>query len=175
MKKQKEGIKSAIDKLQECVNNLKQAHGYLGQYGCHLCVCVEDIPVPTEGTADKVLKKVENILKEACPSLSSNVIDRAHRIGSNYKCFKTNNTCRSVIVRFNSFKHGILFYRNRNKLKGIWVKLDLTKKRCNVLRSARSIADENQEVNYVFADKNGTSDFFKDINILNELIEKCML
>ena len=113
MKKQKEEIKSAIGKPQECVNNLKQAHDDLEQYGCHLCVYMENIPVATDGTADKVLKKVENILKEACPSLSGNVIDRAHRIGSNYKCFKTNNTCRCVIVRFNSFKHGILFYRNR--------------------------------------------------------------
>ena len=95
----------------------------------------------------------------------------------------TNNTCRSVIVRFNSFKHRTLFYRNRNKLKGVRIKLDLTKKRYNVLRSARSSANENQDINYVFADincrlkvafKNGTSDFFKDIIELNELIEKYM-
>ena len=142
---------------------------------------MEDIPVATDETADKDIEKVENIFKKACSSLSGNVIDRAHRIGSNYKCFKTNNTCRSVIVRFNSFKHRTLFYRNRNKLKGVRIKLDLTKKRYNVLGSARSIADENQDINYVFADinrrlnvdfKNGTSDFFKDIIELNELIEK---
>ena len=98
---------------------------------------MEDIPVTTDEKADKVLEKVENILKEACPSLSGNVIDRANCIESNYKCFKTNNT---------------LFYRNRNKLKVVRIKVDLTKKRCNVLRSARSIDDENQDVNYVFAD-----------------------
>ena len=48
---------------------------------------------------------------------------------------------------------------------------------------ARYIADENPDVNYVFADincrlkvvfKNGTSDFLKDISELNELIEKHM-
>ena len=61
------------------------------------------------------------------------------------------------------------------------IKLDLIKNRCHVLRSTRSIANENQDINYVFADincrlkvvfKNGTSDFFKDIIELNELIEK---
>ena len=103
-------------------------HDDLEQYGRRLSVHMEDIPVATDETVDNVLEKIKNILKEAFPSLSGNVTDRAHRIGSNYKCFKTNNTCRSVIVRFNSFKHRTLFYRNRNKLKGVRIKLDLTKK-----------------------------------------------
>ena len=170
MKKQKEEFKSAIDALQERVTNLEHTHDDLEQYGRRLSVHVEDIPVATDETADNVLEKVEIILKEACPNLSGYVIDRAHGIGSNYKCFKINNTCRSVIVRFNSFKHRTLFYRNRNKLKGVRTKLDLTKKIYNVLRSARSIANENQDTNYVFTDincrlkvvfKNGTSDFLK--------------
>ena len=144
---------------------------------------MEDISVATDATADNVLEKVQNILNEACPNLSGNAIDRAHRIGSNYKCFRTNNTCHSIIVRFNSFKHRTLFYQNRNKLKGVRIKLDLTKKRYNVLRSARSIANENQDISYVFAGincrlkvvfQNGTSNFFKDIIELNELIEKYM-
>ena len=142
---------------------------------------MEDIPIATNETADKILEKVESILKEACQDLSGNIIDQVNRIGSNYKCFKTNNTCRSVIVRLNSFRHRTLFYRNRNKLKVVRIKLDLIKNRCHVLRSTRSIANENQDINYVFADincrlkvvfKNGTSDFFKDIIELNELIEK---
>ena len=74
-------------------------------------------------------------------------------------------------------------YRNRDILKDVRVKLDLTKKRYNILKSARSIADEKQDVNYVFADincrlkvvfKDGTSEFFKDISELNELIEQRM-
>ena len=82
-----------------------------------------------------------------------------------------------------SFKHRTLFDWNSNKLKGVRFKIDLTKKRYNCLRSARSIANENQDINYVIADincrlkvvfKNGTSDFFKNIIELNELIEKYM-
>ena len=66
-------------------------------------------------------------------------------------------------------------------MKDVRVKLDLTKKRYNILK--RSIADEKQDVIYVFADvncrltvvfKDGTSEFFKDISELNELIEQRM-
>ena len=68
-------------------------------------------------------------------------------------------------------------------MKDISVKLDLTKKRHNILKSARSIADEKQDVKYVFADVNcrlkvvfneGTFEFLKDISELNELIEQRM-
>ena len=102
MKKQKEEFKYAIDALQERVTNLGRVHNDLEQYGHCLSVRVEDILVTTNKTADNVLKKVENILKEACPNLSGNVIHWSHRIGSNYKCFKTNNTCRNVNVHFSS-------------------------------------------------------------------------
>ena len=69
-------------------------------------------------------------------------------------------------------------------MKDVRVKLGLTKKSCNISKSARSIADEKQDVNYVFADvsyrlkvvfKEGTSEFFKDISELNEVIEQRML
>ena len=115
---------------------------------------LEDIPVEKDETADKVFSKAEKILKEACPNLSGDCTDRAHRIGRDYKCHKTNKTCHSVIVCFTSFKHRKLIYRNRNILKDVRVKLDLTKKRYNILRIARSIADEKQDVKYVFADIN---------------------
>ena len=39
---------------------------------------MEDIHVTINETADKVLEKVKNILKEADPSLSPEVVDRAH-------------------------------------------------------------------------------------------------
>ena len=69
--------------------------------------------------------KFSKNFKEAYPSLSSNAIDRAQRIKNNYKYFKINNTCRSVIVRFTSFKHRTSFYRNRSKMKGVRIKHDL--------------------------------------------------
>ena len=143
---------------------------------------LEDIPVEKDETADKVFSKAENMLKEACPNLSGDCIDRAHRIGRDYKCHKTNKTCCSVIVHFTSFNHRTSIYRNKNISKDVKGQ-DSTKKRYNILKSARSIADEKQDVNYVFADvncrlkvvfKDGTSEFLKNISELNELIEQRM-
>ena len=162
---------------------MEHDHDDLEQYGCRLCVCLEDISVEKDETADKVFSKAGNILKEACSNLSGDCIDRTHRIGRDHKCHKTKKTCPSVIVRFTSFKHRTSIHRNRNILKDVRVKLDVTKKTYNILKSAGSIADEKQDVNYVFADANcrlkvvfmeGTSEFLKDISELNELIEHCM-
>ena len=156
---------------------MKHAHDALEQYGHCLCVHMEDIPVANDETAGKVFEKVDKILKEACPSLSSTATDRAHLMGNNCKCFKTNNTCCGVNVRFTSFKHRISFYRKMDKLKSVRIKMDLTKKMCNVLKSARSVVDENQDVIYVFVDtncrlkvvfKDATSEFFKDISELRD-------
>ena len=144
MKKQKENYDSGLLELQKCVIKLEHDHDDLEQYRRRLSVCLDDMPVEKDETADKVFSKAENILKEACPNLSGDWIDRAHRIGCDYKCYKTNKTCRSVILRFTSFKHRTSIYRNRNILKDVRVKVDLKKKRCDILKRsiARSIADE---------------------------------
>ena len=178
-------VKKVMKKQKEKrVIKVEHDHDDLEQYGRRLCVRLEDIPVEKDETADKVFSKAKDILKEACPNLSGDYIDWAHQIGRDYKCHKTNKTCRSVIVHFTSFKHRISIYWSRAILKDVRVKLDLTKKRHNILKSARSIADENQDVNYVFADFNcrlkvvfndGTCESFKDISELNELIEQRML
>ena len=183
MKKQKENYDSALHEFQKRVIKLEHDHGDLEQYGRRLCVRLEDIPVKKDETAGKVFSKAENILMEACPNLSGDCIYRAHRIGRDYKCHKINKTCRSVIVRFTSFKLRTSIYWNRNTLKDVRVKLNLMKNRYNILKSARSIADEKQDINHVFADvncrfrvvfKGGTSEFSEDILQLNELIEQRM-
>ena len=170
----------ALHELQKCVIKLEHDYDDLEQYGRRLCVRLEDIPVGKDETTDKVFSKAENILKEACPNLSGDCINHAHRIGRDYKYYKTNKTCRIVIVRFTSFKHRTSIYRNRNILEDVRVKLESTKKKYNILKSA----DEKQDVNYVFTYincrwkvvlKDGVSEFFKDIPELNEPIEQRML
>ena len=177
MKKQKNNFDSALHELQKHVIKLEHDHDDLEQHGRCLCVRLENIPVEKDEKADKVFSKAENILKESYPNLSGDCTDRAHRIGRDYKCHKTNKACHSVIVRFTSFKHRTSIYRNGNILKDVRVKLDLKKKRYSILMSARSIVDGKQDVNYVFADincrlkvvfKDRTSEFFKDISELNE-------
>ena len=109
--------------LRKCVIKLEHDHDDLQQYGCHLCVCLEDIPVEKDKTADNFISKAENILKKVCPNLSGHCINYTHRIGCNYKCHKINKTCRCVIVRFTSFKHRTYIYWNGNVLKDVRVKL----------------------------------------------------
>ena len=89
----------------------------------------------------------------------------------NCKYFKTNNTRHSGVARFLSFKHMTPYYRNRNKLKGVKIKLDLAKI-CIFLKSDDNcvFADIGWQLKIVF--KDGTFEFSKDINKLNELIEK---
>ena len=59
----------------------------------------------------------------------------------------------------------------------------IIKKEVQCFEESRSVADEKQDVNYVFADincrlkvvfKDVTSEFVKDISELNELIENCV-
>ena len=172
MKNQKENFDSSLHKLQKHVFKVEHDHDDLEKYECRLCVRLENIPVEKDKTAYKVFSKAENILKEACSSLPGNCIDHAHRIGGDYKCHKTNKTCWSVIVCFTSFMHRTSVCRNRNILKKRYI-----------LKNARSIADEKQDVNYVFADincrlkvvlKDGTYEFFNYISELSELIEQLM-
>ena len=100
MKKQKENFDSALHKPQKRVIKLEHDHDDLEQHGHHLCLRLEDVHIEKDETAGNVFSKAENILKEACPNLSGDCIDRAHRIGNDYKFHKTNKTCRSVMVHF---------------------------------------------------------------------------
>ena len=69
---------------------------------------------------------------EKSPNFSGDCINRAHRIGPDYACYKLLEKCRSIMVRFVSFKHQTLFYRQRTSLKIVRVKIDLTKRRYEV-------------------------------------------
>ena len=127
VKKQKEEFHSSFTQLEQRITKLENDNDDLEQYGRRVCLRIEDLPVANEETAEKVFKKTENLLKKVCPNLSGDCIDRAHRIGPDYTCYKSQEKCRSIMVRFVSFKHRTLFYRKRASLKNIRVKTDLTK------------------------------------------------
>ena len=101
----------------------------LEQYGRRLCIRVEGICTTDNETSEEVLKKVQSLIKEAECDIPDTAIDRAHHISNSYKVRKTNTFCKSIIVRFTTFQHQKMFYRNRSKLKhSASVKLDLTRK-----------------------------------------------
>ena len=84
------------------------------------------------------------------------------------------------MVCFVSFKHRILFYRKCASLKNVRVKIDLTKRRCEVLKKAINLVNGNYDVDYVFTNvncrlkgdfKDRRSSFFNDINDLKKLLQ----
>ena len=179
VKKQKEEFDETVIKLQEQITTLEQEKDDWEQYGRRLCVRIDNVPVESEETAESVFEKVGKFLGEACPDVPVSCIDRAHRIGSEYKSYRNKKKCCSIIVRFMSFRHRTMFYRNRKRLKDVRIKLDLTKRRYKILKDAINLAKEHSDLNYVYADvncrlkvvfKDGSSNFFNDIDDLKSII-----
>ena len=72
-------------------------------------------------------------------------MDRTHRIS------EENNY---AIVRFTTFRHQTLFYRNRIKLKNRSIHLDLTKSPLLLLNEARKLTEDNEGIVFCYADIN---------------------
>ena len=179
VKKQKEEFDETVIKLQERITTPEQEKDDLEQYGRRVCVRIDDVPVESEETAESIFEKVGKLLGEACPDVPVSCTDRAHRIGSEYKSYRNKKKCCSIIVRFMSFRHRTMFYRNRKRLKDVRIKLDLTKRRYKILKDAIDLAKEHPDLNYVYADvncrlkvvfKDGSSNFFNDIHDLKSII-----
>ena len=135
VKKQKEEFDVTVLKLQARITTLEFEKDDLEQYGRRVCVRIDDVLVESEETANSIYEKVGECFREACPDIPVSCIDLSHRIGSEYKPYRNKKKCCSIIVRFMSFRHQAMFYRNRKRLKDVSIKLDLTKrryfKRCN--------------------------------------------
>ena len=179
VKKQKEEFDETVLKLQERITTLELEKDDLEQYGRRVCVRIDNVPVESKETADSVYEKVGEFFREACPDIPVSCIDRAHRIGSEYKSYRNKKKCCRIIVRFMSFRHRTMFYRNRKRLKDVRIKLNLTKCRYRILKDAIDLAKEHPDLDYVFADvncrlkivfKDGTSNFFNNIDNLKSMI-----
>ena len=95
--------------------------------------------------------------KEAGGDIPNTVIDRTHRIGETYFDNKRKKNCESIIVRFTTFRHRTMVYRAKKNMKNnVRVKLDLTKKRYNLLVLANTfVANININlVKFCYADIN---------------------
>ena len=78
-------------------------------------------------------------------SLSGDFINQNHCIWKTINVLKP-ITVSTIIVPFISFKPKTWFYWNRDKLKGVMIKLDLTKK-ATIFSKALDVTDENQIIN----------------------------
>ena len=116
------------------------------------------------------LKLCMEMMKKEVTDIPSAVLDRAHRIGKVRSVDGKN--CQSTIVKFVSFRHRTILYRKRKNIK------DLS--RYNLLEVARQKTDDNDGVDYVYADVNcrlkvhlasGQDKVFSSLDDLNLLLE----
>ena len=94
-------------------NEIKRENKELEQYGRRLCVRIEGITSVENETSEEVLDKVMSLMEEAECDIPEIVIDRAHRhrTGKGYVEKNSKKLCKSIIVRFPTFRHGTKFYR----------------------------------------------------------------
>ena len=145
------------------------------QYSRRLCLRIDNVPVDDKETSEECLNKVMHVIDNMDVDINRDMIDRAHRIGKKFVREKTEDSDNSevtdnedrevpgtsstryqqIIVRFTSWRVRTLVYRKRkgarNKVK---IKLDLTKRRLNLMKFARRESKEHDKVDFVFADVN---------------------
>ena len=181
-----EKLESQVAMIQEHVTNLKHANERklddLEQYGRRVCLRIDGVPFKEKETSQEVLEIVKEKVDESTANIPDTILDRAHRIGKQYIDRDSGIKIQSIIVRFTTFRHRTLLYKNRKNIKGnVRVKLDLTKKRYEVLRKAREIVEEIDNISFVYADincrlkvrfKDNSELFFENLIELYDLIEK---
>ena len=102
-----------------------------------------------------MLHKVTEMWLEAGVEIPNEVVDRTHIIGSWYTDKNLNVECKSVIVRFTTFRHRTMVYRAKKKIKpGVRAKFDLTKSRYRLLTDPNKIVKQNLDIKFCYADIN---------------------
>ena len=177
--------------LQEQIKNLllqnqrnQEDVEELEQYGRRLCLRIDGVPSEEKETSEDVLKKVMTLCSDAEVDIPDMAFDRAHRIGRAYNDKGSNKNCKSIIIRFTTFRHRTMLYRCKKKMsKNVRIKVDLTKKRFSLLSSANEYvknvglarfcyADINCRLKVKWNDENRQDSFFKDMEDLQRLIEE---
>ena len=140
-----------VKNFQKHMTVLQVENEELDQYSRRLCI--RGVPTTDNETSEEVFEKVQSMIHETECDIPDVVIDRAHRIGNGYKDRKTKILCKSIIVRFTTFRHRTMFYRNRNKLENnAIVKLDLTRKSYMTFMRALESVKKVTIVDYVMID-----------------------
>ena len=104
-------------------------------------------------TVTKIRRDYGNL--QGFRSRDSWIIDWAHRIGVTYVDKTSKKSCKSVIVRFSTFRHRSIVYRAKQNVKcPVRVKIDLMKKRHKLLLSANKYVSNIHSVTFCYADIN---------------------
>ena len=106
--------------LQEQISELKKQNSAIAvsceetkQYSRRLCLRVDGVPLVDRETSKDVLEKVKEISAESNLGNLNTSLDRVHRIGKSYFHEIKKVKCKTIIVRFNTFRHCTLVYREK--------------------------------------------------------------
>ena len=146
--------------LQKQIMELKSANvtsqsnvEELEQYGRRQCVRIDNVPIIQNETSNDVLQYILSICDEVQIPIKDEDIDRAHRIGKPYQDKISKKQCKSIIVKFLSFRKRRLFYRQKKKITQGKVKIDLTGTRHSLLVKANEYVEDLPHVKFCYADK----------------------
>ena len=125
------------------------------------------------------MSNIQDVFREMDVHVPDTVIDHAHRIGRPKRPSEpSGKATQQVIIRFTTWRHKTIVYRARkNAPKHIRFRLDLTKKRMDLLIQANEILKQHRNW-FAFADVNcrtrvkigGKFSFFKSTEELHKLI-----
>ena len=146
--------KQVLELIKENIKN-RVASEENEQYGRKLCLRIDGIPTEKKVPSENVLDKVPEMWTEAGVDIPNEVVGRAHRIGPSYTDKNSNVECKSVIVRFTTFRHRTMADRAKKKMKSVVrVKLDLTKSRYTLLTDANKVVNQNLDIKFCYVDIN---------------------
>ena len=92
-------------------------------------------------------------LKNSGVKIPDTVIDGAHRISLPYVAKTTKRQCKSIIIRFSTIRHRkIIFRAKKNMMSPLRLKIDLTKKRHNLLVSENKYDSNINSLKFCYAD-----------------------
>ena len=189
MDEQNTKISSENCMFQNQILELKQANvilqnefDELEQYVRRSCIRIDGIPEVSNESSEDVFNNIVDIfVRVGIEDIEQN-IDRAPRIGKSYHHKKPKKRCKSIIVKFSSFRYRTKAYRQKKNLDdGVTAHVNLTKTRHSLLRKANDLVRNRDEVLFCYADINcrlklkwadqsKQDKFFSSLDELNEIL-----
>ena len=153
----KVSFRSKISELKKQNSAIAVSCEETEQYSRRLCLRVDGVPSVDRETSNDVLEKVKEICAESNLETPDSNLDRAHRIGKSSFHEIKKVKYKTIIFRFNTFRHRTLLYRAKKDIKQkkrYKIRLDFTKRRYLILSEANKLAQDKQNGNFCYADVN---------------------
>ena len=134
------------------------------QYNRRHCLRMHGLKYDKNENQNDIVSKISECFSEIGLPYEEAEIDRVHRIGKPCKNESSGLTMKPIIIKFKSWRYKWDVYRNRPRRfengkkkpgeNSFSVSLDLTKRRYNLLKIAKGIVKEMDNVSFVCADVN---------------------